>query len=244
MIKLFRNIRKKLLEQGKTVNYLKYAIGEIVLLVIGILIALQVNNWNVERLENKESSKIKFNINKEFEQNKILLQTIRHYNKNAFDANLALLNLMGENKEEIQKHNLDSLFYKALEAKFYLPTKNAIDGIFQTGKLNLIADNTKNAILNWNSNLEMFKSYKDVQTNWQNSQLIPYMILHVALVQSEKYGTKNWGRESKLKTDYYTMFQDIKFENIIDNNLFLLQLLIDQMDTLNEIQDKIIQQTN
>ena len=46
MIKFFRSIRKKLLEQGKTINYFKYAIGEIVLVVIGILIALQINNWN------------------------------------------------------------------------------------------------------------------------------------------------------------------------------------------------------
>lgn len=44
MIKLFRNIRKKLINQGKTSAYLKYAIGEIVLVVIGILIALQVNH--------------------------------------------------------------------------------------------------------------------------------------------------------------------------------------------------------
>jgi len=49
MIKLFRNIRQKLLAEGKTSNYLKYAIGEIVLVVIGILIALQVNNWNEDR---------------------------------------------------------------------------------------------------------------------------------------------------------------------------------------------------
>lgn len=49
MIKLFRNIRKKLVEQGKTANYLKYAIGEILLVVIGILIALQINNWNEKR---------------------------------------------------------------------------------------------------------------------------------------------------------------------------------------------------
>ncbi len=57
MIKLFRNIRKKLLEQGKTTNYLKYAIGEIILVVIGILIALQLNNWkesNTERSLEKE----------------------------------------------------------------------------------------------------------------------------------------------------------------------------------------------
>jgi len=49
MIKLFRNIRKKLLEQGKTANYIKYAIGEIVLVVIGILIALSINTWNENR---------------------------------------------------------------------------------------------------------------------------------------------------------------------------------------------------
>lgn len=49
MIKLFRNIRKQLLNQGKTINYLKYAIGEIVLVMIGILLALQINNWNEER---------------------------------------------------------------------------------------------------------------------------------------------------------------------------------------------------
>jgi hypothetical protein len=46
MIKIFRNIRKKLLTEGKTTKYFKYAIGEIILVVIGILIALQINNWN------------------------------------------------------------------------------------------------------------------------------------------------------------------------------------------------------
>jgi hypothetical protein len=46
MIKIFRKIRQNLLNQGKTTKYFKYAIGEIVLVVIGILIALQVNNWN------------------------------------------------------------------------------------------------------------------------------------------------------------------------------------------------------
>ncbi|MFZ1791355.1 MAG: DUF6090 family protein [Saprospiraceae bacterium] len=48
MIKLFRNIRQSLLAEGKTTKYLKYATGEIILVVIGILIALQINNWNSE----------------------------------------------------------------------------------------------------------------------------------------------------------------------------------------------------
>lgn len=46
MIKFFLPIRKKLLEEGKTSNYLKYAIDEILLLVLIILMALQINNRN------------------------------------------------------------------------------------------------------------------------------------------------------------------------------------------------------
>ncbi len=46
MIKFFRRIRHKLLGEGKVKNYLLYAIGEIVLVVVGILIALQLNNFN------------------------------------------------------------------------------------------------------------------------------------------------------------------------------------------------------
>jgi len=59
MIKFFRNIRKKLITENQSVikntNYFKYAIGEIVLVVIGILIALQINNWNEIR---KDKSRI------------------------------------------------------------------------------------------------------------------------------------------------------------------------------------------
>jgi hypothetical protein len=52
MIKFFRNIRQNLLNEGKTSKYFKYAIGEIVLVVIGILIALSINNWNEQRKHN------------------------------------------------------------------------------------------------------------------------------------------------------------------------------------------------
>ena len=49
MIKFFRHFRQNLLVEGKTKKYLKYAVGEIILVVIGIMIALQLNNWNENR---------------------------------------------------------------------------------------------------------------------------------------------------------------------------------------------------
>ena len=49
MMRFFRNIRQKLASENKVMAYLRYAIGEILLVVIGILIALQINNWNEGR---------------------------------------------------------------------------------------------------------------------------------------------------------------------------------------------------
>lgn len=49
MLRFFRHIRKQLMEEKKVRTYLLYAVGEILLVVIGILVALQVNNWNEER---------------------------------------------------------------------------------------------------------------------------------------------------------------------------------------------------
>ena len=74
MIKFFRKIRQNLLSEGKTGKYFKYAIGEIVLVVIGILIALYINTWNINRLEKKE-------ITNYFKQIKTELKLdIAHYN--------------------------------------------------------------------------------------------------------------------------------------------------------------------
>jgi hypothetical protein len=54
MIKFFRHIRKSLIQEHNMGKYVKYAIGEILLVVMGILIALQINNWNENKKKPKE----------------------------------------------------------------------------------------------------------------------------------------------------------------------------------------------
>ncbi|MFD2824525.1 DUF6090 family protein [Lacinutrix iliipiscaria] len=73
MIKFFRKIRRNLLSEGKTGKYLKYAIGEIVLVVVGILIALAINNWNETRKTKSTLSNYTESLIKDLKQDIIIL---------------------------------------------------------------------------------------------------------------------------------------------------------------------------
>ncbi len=80
MLKFFRKIRKNLLTENKFSKYLFYAIGEILLVVIGILIALQINNWNNGRIERKEEEKSYLNIKRQIIDDKNDLLKVIDYN--------------------------------------------------------------------------------------------------------------------------------------------------------------------
>lgn len=71
MIKFFRKIRQKLIDQNKMGKYFTYAVGEIVLVVIGILIALQINNWNTNRAKEIEAYNQLVEVQKEIVNNSI-----------------------------------------------------------------------------------------------------------------------------------------------------------------------------
>lgn len=82
MIKFLRHIRKKLLGEGKTGKYLKYAVGEVFLVVVGILLALQVNNWNEIRKEKAliydYTSNLVDDLNQDIAETQIRIKQINH----------------------------------------------------------------------------------------------------------------------------------------------------------------------
>jgi hypothetical protein len=74
MINFFRKIRKRLADQNKPLKYFRYAVGEIVLVMVGILLALQVNNWNENRKDQSELRNIFQNILQDMKGNQFYLE--------------------------------------------------------------------------------------------------------------------------------------------------------------------------
>ena len=146
MIKFFRHIRKSLLMENKTSKYFKYAIGEIVLVVIGILIALQINNWNDQKkLQEQEKTyycKISEDLKTDLDNiNRSILSI-----KNRQEAAKRLLT----NLVKIQKDKSVILkdYLNAVRSYEFIPTKAAIIDITSSGKLeNLKNQDLKNQIL-------------------------------------------------------------------------------------------------
>ena len=104
MAKLFNKTRKTIIKEGKTANYLKYAIGEIVLVVIGILIALQINNWNEKRKEHLTERILLTNLKEDLSRNKEIIQS----NISGLNFILARINLLLTAHTENRAYN-DSL---------------------------------------------------------------------------------------------------------------------------------------
>jgi len=80
MLKVFRNIRRQLFIEKRFSKYLIYAIGEIVLVVLGILIALQINNWNANNVKKQEEKRSYINIRQQIVDDKIDLQKEKKIN--------------------------------------------------------------------------------------------------------------------------------------------------------------------
>ncbi len=92
MIKFFRKIRQKLLTENKFSKYLLYAIGEIVLVVIGILIALSINNWSQEQQQKKVLNNIYVTIKADLQQDIVNIDKIVNSSQSIEKDYLAIIN--------------------------------------------------------------------------------------------------------------------------------------------------------
>lgn len=101
MLTLLRRIRKSLIESGATRKYLLYAVGEILLVMIGILLALQVNNWNEWKKERVKESNYLKNLRKELIDNEDVIQRGIYFHNLQMEQAQLLLNLPNHKKDSL-----------------------------------------------------------------------------------------------------------------------------------------------
>jgi len=142
MVPFFRKIRKNLADDNKSIKYLRYAIGEIILVVIGILIALQINNWNVERKDRKiEISYLERLLSEVKKDTASINQNIQLADKLSAEYLNYILKMYTEQKTSEDFVNLIASADLGSSANNLQLTDIAYTELVNTGKLDLITDN-------------------------------------------------------------------------------------------------------
>ena len=140
MIKFFRTIRKNLLTEGKSANYLKYAIGEIVLVVIGILIALSINNWNEYRKERISEQKLYQTLINSLENDLTdAIDKISIVEKSIKAQEIFIVNSFDEIKNKFNLTQIESLLNAvANSSSSFFPNYGLYDKISNNNQIDLI----------------------------------------------------------------------------------------------------------
>jgi len=247
MIKFFRKIRYQLLGEGNTGKYLKYAIGEILLVVIGILIALSINTWNEERKDNNEGFFIQEELFKEFTQNRTVLKERITTLENSNHFIRVVLSFMGKDTALINSINMDSIISNTMNYGNYNPSNSTILELIQSGKLNLINnDSLKKNIYRWLQLLEDTDEDFKNQDLGANNFMAPYLRERVSFKNLNNFNSYlNVKKKSNLSFDpYYDVFQDIEFENLYYNRLFWNTVILNHFKELDSLAIEIINQTD
>ncbi|NJN49877.1 MAG: hypothetical protein HC798_00155 [Polaribacter sp.] len=172
MINFFRKIRQKLLLDGKTRKYFTYAIGEIILVVIGILIALQINNWNENRKESIKEQVILKRLQKEFESNKEQLFQKIEIRKRVIKNSQDLLYYFDHSHQA----TLDSIVKKL--SKLITPTSfdPIQNDLVSSGNIEILKnEKLKQLLINWSTDVIQLQEVEQMFYKYSENQFIPYL---------------------------------------------------------------------
>jgi hypothetical protein len=222
MIKFFRKIRYDLMEKNKTTQYFKYAIGEIILVVIGILIALQINNWNQNRIQNQNEIKFLKGIQNEFKLNKVYLDSTSKLNTEALKTGKLIMGLINQDIETLEQINTDSLIFQVFEYGGFEISENTVLEVMQVGQLqNLQNEKLKSFILEWSQEKTRIERTRETLTR-KSEYLIEYLMTRYPIKNIDQYGVLAWENDSEIEVNKYLIFRDLEFENIVDDYLYNL----------------------
>jgi hypothetical protein len=221
-MKLFKEIRQNLINEGKLKRYLLYAIGEILLVMIGISLAFQVNNWNDNRI--KKNSEIRFyeNIKEQIIDDKELIEGQRDYN-NYFMAEFKYANGIIEANDRSKLDTLGIIVRSLTNYSDFDKEGNIYETMVNSGQIKLLHNHE---IVNGIRELEEIYNYVNRMENIHYDAMMNYVVVATGAVLN--YSTN----EIKKPEDVFTY----EFQNII---VILLQIMKEKNSTYNKALNEI-----
>ncbi|MFT6799046.1 MAG: hypothetical protein ACJAWA_001170 [Nonlabens sp.] len=160
MIKLFQKTRYDLMRKNNTKKYLKYALGEIALVVIGTLIALQLNNYNETLNQNNIEQNALDNLKLDFDYNKLELNKSIEETKKTINTGHTILNQTGNKREKT--FEIDNLLEEAPVISQYFHQNGFLMDLINSGNLGIINNNElRYRLSSWLPSLATLKDVED-----------------------------------------------------------------------------------
>ena len=178
MIKLFRKIRQNLLTENKFSKYLMYAIGEILLVVIGILIALSINNWNQTRLNAATEKKILEEIKND------LIETLEDVNDDLEDHNEMLSSTIKSmqylQQNEVHIDTLTKTLVRSFSDTRTYAKSGGIEYLKSKGLAIIKSDSLRKAITDLYE-LSIARLYESAEEYDNKREMAPYLKSHFTI---------------------------------------------------------------
>ena len=213
MINFFKKIRQRLLKENKFSRYLIYALGEITLVVIGILIALQINNWNQSNIIKIEEVKSLESLHSEFQEN---LQKFDKIQVRQINRNDAINQILFSDVSNYSLSSLDSLYIKANFNWTYNPSFGIYNSLINSGKIQLISNDTlKNRISQFKELVNDYLEDEMFIMNFTSYFSMEHFVNDETMLVESKFGLRLRNEIETLhdKDNYLKEFKSPKYRN-------------------------------
>ena len=230
------------METSKTGKYFKYAIGEIILVVIGILIALQINNWNEIRKSNLEERSALENIHRDFSKNKELLINVMASTKKILSSGLEILNHTGNKGKPTSENIINTWLNDIFNSEPYYPQNGFLDDLLSSGKLGIFKNvELRNLLSSWKPKVDVLnEKFNSMDLN--EDILNKHIIEHGSWLNADQVIKMTRSINfpvSGFDVDNRNLLETLLFENLVENyvisadNYYMYQL--ETLKLLNEI---------
>ena len=231
MIKFFRKIRQKLLEQNRVSKYLVYALGEIILVVIGILIALQINNWSERNKQNEKEKNYITNLQRDLKSQIAAIDNQIAYETDFIDKSIYLMNTFKDGNFI----KLDSVFFENLSIlqsrKTFLIVDPTYTDLLSSGNIDLIKNkDLKDELIQYYQELERIELVIQNNNSLLVDQQFATIFFEIAYyVSSDELNTSKYQPKTsnRLTTTYHKELEITSKDllSIKENQLKLMNII-------------------